>query len=106
MPFCNPYLFFIMTTANSHLLFFFFLMIGRPPRSPLFPSTTLFRSRVRGLPRAPHPAAARQSGGAQVPRGGGQLPRGRAGGAAHEHPHARIRGGHGHSEREIGRAHV
>src|SRR3989441_11367265 len=25
-------------------LFFFFLMIGRPPRSPLFPSTTLFRS--------------------------------------------------------------
>src|SRR5256886_11563340 len=24
--------------------FFFFLMIGRPPRSPLFPYTTLFRS--------------------------------------------------------------
>src|SRR2546427_5924776 len=28
-------------------LFFFFLMIRRPPRSTLFPYTTLFRSRVR-----------------------------------------------------------
>src|SRR2546426_9715411 len=30
-------------------LFFFFLMIRRPPRSTLFPYTTLFRSRVRWL---------------------------------------------------------
>src|SRR3712207_8888534 len=29
---------------------FFFLMIRRPPRSTLFPYTTLFRSRVRALP--------------------------------------------------------
>src|SRR6201982_4233097 len=29
------------------LLFFFFLMIRRPPRSTLFPYTTLFRSRGR-----------------------------------------------------------
>src|SRR2546430_17542768 len=29
-----------------HLLFFFFLMIRRPPRSTLFPYTTLFRSVV------------------------------------------------------------
>src|SRR5215216_7701629 len=28
--------------------FFFFLMIRRPPRSTLFPYTTLFRSRARG----------------------------------------------------------
>src|SRR2546426_7995806 len=28
------------------VLFFFFLMIRRPPRSTLFPYTTLFRSRV------------------------------------------------------------
>src|SRR2546430_3918038 len=28
------------------MLFFFFLMIRRPPRSTLFPYTTLFRSRV------------------------------------------------------------
>src|SRR5574339_1114277 len=39
-----------------HFLFFFFLMIRRPPRSTLFPYTTLFRSstidRVR-CPRSP-----------------------------------------------------
>src|SRR3712207_7637993 len=29
------------------LVFFFFLMIRRPPRSTLFPYTTLFRSAVR-----------------------------------------------------------
>src|SRR5205085_11952547 len=30
---------------------FFFLMIGRPPRSPLFPYTTLFRSaQLAGMP--------------------------------------------------------
>src|SRR2546423_9905450 len=31
------------------LLFFFFLMIRRPPRSTLFPYTTLFRSSCRFL---------------------------------------------------------
>src|SRR5256885_11003781 len=30
-----------------HFSFFFFLMIRRPPRSTLFPYTTLFRSRRR-----------------------------------------------------------
>src|SRR3712207_7009992 len=30
-----------------HLLYFFFLMIRRPPRSTLFPYTTLFRSVAR-----------------------------------------------------------
>src|SRR5688572_32431257 len=40
---------------------FFFLMIRRPPRSTLFPYTTLFRSKVLNRPRAkeiaerPHP---------------------------------------------------
>src|SRR6266480_7885225 len=32
----------------SHCFFFFFLMIRRPPRSTLFPYTTLFRSARRG----------------------------------------------------------
>src|ERR1041385_9396739 len=32
------------------LLFFFFLMIRRPPRSTLFPYTTLFRSRCEATP--------------------------------------------------------
>src|SRR2546430_4920588 len=37
-------------------LFFFFLMIRRPPRSTLFPYTTLFRSRsFRRAPRPPPP---------------------------------------------------
>src|SRR5215208_7948162 len=35
--------------------FFFFLMIRRPPRSTLFPYTTLFRSRhPPGVARRPH----------------------------------------------------
>src|SRR2546427_8622337 len=33
--------------SYSLFLFFFFLMIRRPPRSTLFPYTTLFRSRRR-----------------------------------------------------------
>src|SRR5688572_32395970 len=36
--FLSPFLF--------HFFFFFFLMIRRPPRSTLFPYTTLFRSRL------------------------------------------------------------
>src|SRR2546422_11385647 len=47
------------------LLFFFFLMIRRPPRSTLFPYTTLFRSlsRSRGLmPAVAMPRAARGGG--------------------------------------------
>src|SRR2546422_8439741 len=47
----------------SVLISFFFLMIRRPPRSTLFPYTTLFRSPGRPRPRAarrgwdPWPAA-------------------------------------------------
>src|SRR5260370_37783927 len=36
--------FFMCVTAGLFTLFFFFLMIRRPPRSTLFPYTTLFRS--------------------------------------------------------------
>src|SRR2546430_13519886 len=36
-----------------HLFFFFFLMIRRPPRSTLFPYTTLFRSK-KGVKRVSH----------------------------------------------------
>src|SRR5215207_10960075 len=41
--------------AAPHFFFFFFLMIRRPPRSTLFPYTTLFRSSM-GQPdrRADH----------------------------------------------------
>src|SRR2546428_6182930 len=37
--------------------FFFFLMIRRPPRSTLFPYTTLFRSRGGARPRGAGPRA-------------------------------------------------
>src|SRR2546428_4812420 len=37
---------FISPATCSLYVFFFFLMIRRPPRSTLFPYTTLFRSRV------------------------------------------------------------
>src|SRR5476649_3030102 len=44
---CNPWL------VCCFLCFFFFLMIRRPPRSTLFPYTTLFRSQVHPAdPRA------------------------------------------------------
>src|SRR5258706_1094724 len=33
-------------SRHTHDVFFFFLMIRRPPRSTLFPYTTLFRSRA------------------------------------------------------------
>src|SRR3989442_5794946 len=37
--------FFHMSCYRLYIVFFFFLMIRRPPRSTLFPYTTLFRSR-------------------------------------------------------------
>src|SRR5258706_6259100 len=36
----------------AHVFFFFFLMIRRPPRSTLFPYTTLFRSLTRKVDHA------------------------------------------------------
>src|SRR3712207_7135465 len=59
---------------------FFFLMIRRPPRSTLFPYTTLFRSSPPGDARrggvAPEPQGARPARGARRPRREGGLPRG------------------------------
>src|SRR5256885_7249996 len=40
--------------GSTRALFFFFLMIRRPPRSTLFPYTTLFRSLDGALARAHH----------------------------------------------------
>src|SRR3989441_12436084 len=45
MPVCQTCLYLlIIDTILYQLLLFFFLMIRRPPRSTLFPYTTLFRS--------------------------------------------------------------
>src|SRR2546429_5912221 len=67
---------------TSRLLFFFFLMIRRPPRSTLFPYTTLFRSVVRrhtaslGVRAhlAPRALADRAGHGFRRRRGRGALP--------------------------------
>src|SRR5438309_9326606 len=47
-------LFYLFTSfCHSFFFFFFFLMIRRPPRSTLFPYTTLFRSLPRGCSTYP-----------------------------------------------------
>src|SRR2546426_5208634 len=54
-----------MVYLSQMFFFFFFLMIRRPPRSTLFPYTTLFRSprrfagRTAGPGRCPRPLRAR-----------------------------------------------
>src|SRR2546430_10110551 len=56
------------------IFFFFFLMIRRPPRSTLFPYTTLFRSppayppRTSPLSSGPAAAARRCAGWSETPR--------------------------------------
>src|SRR6266511_3742118 len=48
---CGSYLFFRdLAHAVPFFFVFFFLMIRRPPRSTLFPYTTLFRSTPRSRP--------------------------------------------------------
>src|SRR5258705_4963753 len=64
--------------------FFFFLMIRRPPRSTLFPYTTLFRSEQAGAAGGPAPGA-----------GDGD----RRGGADDEHALAGMRAGGGRHAR-------
>src|SRR6266508_5091390 len=45
------FLYFLLQLFLLFLFFFFFLMIRRPPRSTLFPYTTLFRSCLRSPPQ-------------------------------------------------------
>src|SRR5260370_39731126 len=54
------FVFFCSLLHVLHDILFFFLMIRRPPRSTLFPYTTLFRS----LPREARTEGARLVGGA------------------------------------------
>src|SRR2546426_11832266 len=57
--------------ARAHgLVFFFFLMIRRPPRSTLFPYTTLFRSAPGSDPPAALPGPPRAPGVVHGARGG------------------------------------
>src|SRR3712207_7635250 len=59
------------------MFFFFFLMIRRPPRSTLFPYTTLFRS--RGRPGAAGHHGRRGGDRRSDPGAGARHARGRAG---------------------------
>src|SRR5437588_12911178 len=59
-----PFSFLTPIISFSFLFLFFFLMIRRPPRSTLFPYTTLFRSRRRSAAapcRAPCQAGSRSA---------------------------------------------
>src|SRR6266702_8124347 len=74
------------------MFLFFFLMIRRPPRSTLFPYTTLFRSRRRALLPAGLPGRARvpeRSGGyasLRPPLGGAERGPRRAAGLRRRRP--------------------
>src|SRR2546430_15515580 len=60
------FLVFFSVRVTFFLFFFFFLMIRRPPRSTLFPYTTLFRSAGRGYGPplgSVAPAQSRSTGG-------------------------------------------
>src|SRR5438552_11407053 len=60
-----------LTPQTSLFLFFFFLMIRRPPRSTLFPYTTLFRPRLlRALRRPPVPRGRAPAHGPDAQDGG------------------------------------
>src|SRR2546423_11122570 len=64
---CDCMAFVIALLTRSGFFFFFFLMIRRPPRSTLFPYTTLFRS-GSNLRRAHERHSVWNRGAACVPR--------------------------------------
>src|SRR5262245_65628491 len=91
------------------LLPFLFLRLRRPPRSTLFPYTTLFRSHARARP----PVSARRAGTTPRARDGGRLVLREGARAARVRARARGRRDRGARVRlpqlrreQIGRAHV
>src|SRR6266496_3314251 len=63
----------LFTFCNPDFFFFFFLMIRRPPRSTLFPYTTLFRSTAPGCGPARAAAAGASRSGRRAKRAGGPV---------------------------------
>src|SRR6266536_4575554 len=61
-------------TSVFIIYFFFFLMIRRPPRSTLFPYTTLFRSTVGGRRRRGRPHGCHRRSCRRADRGRPQTP--------------------------------
>src|SRR5687768_18148737 len=80
-------MYFVFEISSVYIVFFF-LMIRRPPRSTLFPYTTLFRSR---LPGAPFPS----SRDAMSHRAGARFLEGDRG-AARDRKSTRLNSSHGY----------
>src|SRR5438105_7282415 len=76
--------------SHMHTVLFFFLMIRRPPRSTLFPYTTLFRSLVSG---ALQPSEARQTARCAQPEGR-PAGRQRGGGGSRDRKSTRLNSSH------------
>src|SRR5258708_20131530 len=64
----------LVILSIHNVLIFFFLMIRRPPRSTLFPYTTLFRSPGKDSGERGDPQGQREDGGQGKPRRMTQLP--------------------------------
>src|SRR3712207_8810046 len=58
----------MLYTFSLSLFCFFFLMIRRPPRSTLFPYTTLFRSHLHIAPRQLSEGPSGEGAGHRVPK--------------------------------------
>src|SRR5256885_802644 len=74
LPLCSHVTFSVFICCTPYplcFLFFFFLMIRRPPRSPLFPYPTLSRSGGPGPPRRCQPAGPRSAAAGRQPPGPG-----------------------------------
>src|SRR2546422_11489405 len=99
-----------MLLGVFHSLSFFFLMIRRPPRSPLFPPTTLSRPRPLRPPGRARPAGRGVAPPHPPPPGrtgrGARLSRLRGLGARVRALPRLLRGGAEERLHEIGRAHV
>src|SRR2546422_10190841 len=67
------FVFFFLYLYHSHIFSFFFLMIRRPPRSTLFPYTTLFRSSPLSLTSRSHAARTHGGGGGSGPSAMGPI---------------------------------
>src|SRR3712207_7994177 len=65
----------VVTCDNLEVSLFFFLMIRRPPRSTLFPYTTLFRSQAPLHPRPLHALRPHDARDERRVRPGGRVPR-------------------------------
>src|SRR2546422_8594073 len=75
---------------SGNSVIFFFLMIRRPPRSTLFPYTTLFRS------RGSHDGGGGGPKGLEGGSGAGRRERGTGDGAARDRKSTRLNSSHGY----------